>query len=75
MTQNVNFLNNHKGKNFKTLTYVYKSAGFKLRILENGEIIERYTGKIKGVLTDKEQIEDLLELKGRKLDFLLEKLI
>lgn len=69
------FADHHQGKNFKCFRWNPKSCGYKYRILYTGEIIERYTGKTLGYIENKETVENLSRIKGRKLDIILLKFI
>lgn len=66
------FANHHKDKHYKTKTSNPKSCGKKYRILENGEVILRFSGKILVVIDDKDSIEYLMNKSGEKLDKILQ---
>ena len=68
-------INSFSNVSRKTLNCNPKSYGIKFRILETGEIIMRYTGKVLGQIEDKNTLENISKLKGRKLDKVLEKFI
>lgn len=71
-TDYVGAIHSHQSRFYRTICGLYKGAGYKLRILENGEIIERFTGKPLGYIINQDEIESLLQLKGKKLDLILE---
>ena len=69
------FGDHHQRKDFTCFRWNPRSCGYKYRLLCTGEIIERYKGKHAGWVDNQDQLELLMNLRGRKLDILLLNLI